>query len=327
MEQRTIDDNRMSVNSNQLYFKPHRKYEEGMMETEDVEGKYILKVGVHETRLQNEAWLDIWYGDSEVTQHVHKNACETFYIIDGEVELIVTGGIRTVLKKGDIFHCPPGMGHEFHTIGEHAAWYNLFANLHYWNIVQTEIDMSIHNPDKLKDVPYYRGFISSMNSQKLSPYPPVLTEEDHHWVRKAGEALLNFAAFGIKFNLKVAPWETNELNEIWEMEIKKGTKIKVSEPFNFWQTYIFEEGSAKCKVGTDNFIAIANDFVQVHPYKPMDIEFIEDSKVLSWGSGYKLLSALDEVNYIKREDPNKFKDIKACKEIMAKFKLPVFEIE
>ncbi|GAB1475466.1 hypothetical protein MASR2M70_02980 [Bacillota bacterium] len=298
-----------------------------MIETEDVEGRYILKVGVHETRLQNEAWLDIWYENSEVTQHVHSNACETFYIINGEVELIVSGGIRTVLKQGDIFHCPPGMGHKFHTLGKHAAWYNLFANLHYWNIVQTEIDMSIHYPDKIKNVNCYRNFISSMNSQKLSPYPPVRREEDHHWVRRAGTALLNFEAFGIRFNLKVAPWETNELNEIWELEIKKGTKIKLNEPFNFWQTYIFQEGSAKCKVGGESFISIADDFVQIHPYQPMDIEFIEDSRLLSWGSGYKLLPLLDEIYYNEQEDPNRLNGTYSCKDIIAKYKVPFFEIE
>lgn len=325
--QRIIDDNRMSVNSNMLYYKPHRKYEEGLMETEDVEGKYILKVAVHETRLQNEAWLDIWYADSEVTQHVHTNATETFYIISGSAELITTGGIKTVLNQGDIFHCPPGMGHEFHTVGTDLAWYNLFTNLHYWNIIQTEIDMSIHHADKMRDVPYYRNFVSSMNSRKLIPYPPVIKKDTIHEVRRKDEALLKYEAMGVKLNLKVAPWETNQWNEVWEMEFKKGMTVKMKEPFNFWQTYIITEGSAKCTVGEDTFIAVPNDFIQIYPYKPFEVEFTEDAKVLSWGSGYKLLDALEEANYYKLEEPEKLRDEKARREIMERYKLPIFIIE
>lgn len=326
MEQRTIDDNRMGISVNQLYHKPHRKYDEGMMISEDVEGKYILKVGVHETRLQNEAWLDIWYEDSEVTQHVHTGACETFYIIDGQAELITTGGIRCVLEEGDIFHCPAGLGHEFHTIGTHMAWYNLFSNLHYWNIIQTEIDMSTHNPQLMRDVPWYRGFIGSMNSPKLGPYPPKLKDETPFWVRRKGQSLLQYEAFGIKLNLKVAPWETNRVNEFWEMEIPKGTTVTASEPFNFWQTYIVTEGSVKCKVGTDSFVAVKNDFIQVHPHQPFHFEFGEDAKVFSWGSGYQLVPALDQMVYEKREKPEAFEDEAYRQAFMWQYRMPVFEV-
>lgn len=324
MEQRTIEDNRMHVKCNQLYYKPHRGYDDGLMESEDVEGRYILKVGVHETMLQNEAWLDVWYGDSEVTQHVHSKSCETFYVIEGDAQLITTGGINCTLHAGDIFHCPAGMGHEFHTIGEHMAWYNLFSNLHYWNIIQTEIDMSRFNPDKMKDVRYYRSFISSMNSRKLGPYPPILEDGTPYQVRRKGDNLISYEAFGITLNLKVAPWETNEVNEIWELVIKAGTAITLADPYDFWQTYIVTEGSVRCQVGEDSFTAIKDDFIQVYPHKPFVMEFTEDAKLLSWGSAYKLIHPLEEMRYIKREEPDKFMDGDFRREFMLRHNLPLF---
>jgi mannose-6-phosphate isomerase-like protein (cupin superfamily) len=326
MEQRTIDDNRMGIAKNQLYFPPLRPYDDGLMVSEDVEGKYILKVGVHETRLTNEVWLDIWYPDSEVTQHVHYGACETFYIIDGEAKLIVTGGVETVLKAGDIFHCPAALGHEFHTLGEHMAWYNLFSNLHYWNIIQTEIDMSVHNPQLMRDVPYYRRFISSMNSLKLDPYPPVLRHETPPQVRRAGEALLTYEALGLRFGLKVAPWETNNVNEVWEIGVPDGTRVKLAEPFNFWQTYIVTAGELECVVGEDSFTAGVNDIVQIYPHKPFDLRARGDVTVLSWGSGYKLIRALDAAVYARTEDPAALADPAAVAAFQRDHEIPVVEV-
>jgi len=326
MEQRTIDDNRMGIAKNQLYFPPLRPYDDGLMVSEDVEGKYILKVGVHETRLTNEVWLNIWYPDSEVTQHVHYGACETFYIIDGEARLIVTGGVETVLRQGDIFHCPAGLGHEFHTVGDHMAWYNLFSNLHYWNIIQTEIDMSIHNPQLMRDVPYYRRFISSMNSLKLSAYPPVRVQATPPQVRRAGEALVAYDALGLRFNLKVAPWETNNVNEVWEIEAKAGTRVTLAEPFNFWQTYIVTQGELECVVGEDSFTAKANDIVQIYPHKPFDLKATADTKVLSWGSGYKLVQALDAAVYAKNEAADAFADPAKVTEFLRLHELPIVTV-
>lgn len=327
MKQRVIEDNRMHVQHNQLYFKPHRKFDEGLMVSEDVEGKYIQKVGVHETRLQNEVWLDIWYAGSEVTQHIHTNACETFYIIDGKARLITPGGVQTILNEGDIFHCPAGMAHEFHTEGDHMAWYNLFSNLHYWNIIQTEIDMSRHNPAKMRDVAYYRDFISSMNSLKLGPYPPVFRDGEPSQVRRKGDCLLSYEALGIKFNLKVAPWDTNDANEIWEIALTDGMSITALEPFNSWQTYIICEGEVECKVGDDEFTAVKNDFIQIYPHKPFELKCKGDVTALSWGSGYKLLKALEEIAYIKNEMPGQFEETASHHAFMQKYGIPVFDIK
>lgn len=327
MGQHKIIDHRMGIQNNRRCFKSHRKYDEGMMIVEDAEGKYILKVSIHETRLQNEAWLDIWYENSEVTQHVHSNACETFYIIEGQAELITAGGIRTVLEEGDVFHCPPGLGHEFHTVGTYMAWYSLFSNLHYWNIIQTDVDIGTHGSDNIEDVKYYRNFISSMNSKKLSPYPPMHKDETPHWVRRKGQSLLSYEVMGIKLNLKVAPWETNEVNEFWEMELKKNMIVTTAGPFNFWQTYIVTQGSMKCKVGTDEFVAIKDDVIQVHPHQPFHFDIVEDTVLLNWGSGYRLLEPLEKMVYLKREDPDIFKNPDFYKGFLQQYNLPIFIVK
>ncbi len=48
--------------------------------------------------------------------HVHKNEDEIFYILEGEMEVIV-GKNKTILKSGDMGFCPRGIAHSWKVVG------------------------------------------------------------------------------------------------------------------------------------------------------------------------------------------------------------------
>ncbi|WP_058914274.1 cupin domain-containing protein [Entomohabitans teleogrylli] len=57
--------------------------------------------------------------------HRHREACEVFYTLSGEVCLYLEGEMH-VLRAGDVLHCDPGEAHFLVNRGE-APWKGVFV--------------------------------------------------------------------------------------------------------------------------------------------------------------------------------------------------------
>lgn len=133
-------------------------------------------------------------------------------------------------------------------------------------------------------------------------------------IRQKDEALEVIKSDGVTYNLKVAAWETAGKYEVWEMVWDKGTDVGYHEHHKSYETFFITKGSIEVMLARKKFIAKAGDIVQVPPYLPHAMVFLEDTTMIAYFYNYKFYNAMQERLLLKEQNPDILNDADFDKE-------------
>lgn len=129
-------------------------------------------------------------------------------------------------------------------------------------------------------------------------------------LRGPDDAIATFLdAEGGSIRMKVAPWETGGVNEIWEMGWEKGIVVNYHEHYKGWETFYITKGSVEAIVAGKKMILNVGDLLHIPPYMPHGFKFLEEGTTwIAFFQGYHFFKDQQEFQAIKKNDPEKAND-------------------
>ncbi len=257
----------------------------------------------------------------EVQYHEHLDGCETFFIVEGDWE-VMSMGEKYKAYPGDILHVQPFQGHGLRALCDYARVIVLFQGKDMRYAKERSDYLNAHFPE-LAQTPEYKNLIRTVgNNQNRdgSYYYDTAPEGDSSALRRFGKGIRTHEMPGLTLNLTVARYETHGVKEIWEACMKKGLKLEFPMPRYDHRLFWVREGSVKFNIDGTEFAAKPDMLVYVPPYHTFTFEAEEDSNMVDLSCPYVLQDLLEELRLLKAKRPEKLDDEAFMSELLAAYK-------
>lgn len=119
---------------------------------------------------------------------------------------------------------------------------------------------------------------------------------------------------------KIGRWETNGVKEVWHAEIEKGLVVELAFLHCNWEPYYVKEGALEVEVMGEKFIAGPNTLVRIPNFHPHTIRALEHTKLYDYGGETHLMAMLEDLESIKKYQPEKLQDEAAMTAFYHKYK-------
>ena len=280
---------------------------------------YIEPYGPYEL---NEVCEANYYVGNRVPYHEHKVGIETFLVDGGAIEVLCRSR-KAVAHKGDLVHIMPYTPHSIHTLEDNSIW----RAFHQASSLVS--NMIAHN--RFRET--YPEIASAANLRQIMPQDSKSFWFDYQFpecievpvsefpeIRTPDEAFAEFSFEKLNLKLKVGRWETNGAKEVWQLQMQKGCSFSWLPTNLFPLLYDVYEGLVEVKLdGMAAFQATARDLLHIPKLLGGSITAIEDTVLLDTGCQGYMMRYLDEVNVIKKKEPDKLKDSEFLHQLMRKY--------
>lgn len=283
----------------------------------DKPNAYLPPVG---SRLNNEMTDVLWRKGDKVGYHEHATGIETFYVVQGLVEVVVRGKCF-VLEPGDILQLAPFTPHNFKFPEDNTIWRELFTDLEMHKGIRTKNDLRTFYPEKAQDPEFMKIISEICGDIKLEePIAEDVDKRTVYEVRTPEFAHNTFEMGGMKLRMKVGRWETFGVKEIWEVIFEKGVKLSnKEEPEYSIGLFSITKGSFEFEVGHETFIAEPGDLVQIPEFVSYSFKALEDgSTFFDLNCQSYMLRLLETIRGYKERTPEKLQDKEFVKKMLLK---------
>ena len=269
-------------------------------------------------RMQGGEMSDTVYCKGDVIPyHEHNRGTEIFLIDDGSV-LVSQRGKQAVANRGDLVFIPPFTSHGFTYLEEHTVWREWFQDIKMNQGLLEQRRFRTYGDDQVSDAQFDKKIAKRLGTDwfEFEPDLKQVDKSEMPFIRDYDFAYETFEFPGIRMLQKIARYEMEGTQEIWQYRMDKGFHLE----WNTWNDHglllAVYSGSAEIRVpGHEPFIAKEHDIINIPSYLKGEMTILEDNTVMyDYACKGYLYRALEHIRSLQKHDPEKLKD----KEFMAK---------
>ena len=290
----------MTINSKPLG--PLRRSDDMLAKYDWEKGSLIMIVAPWEMGGTNEIWEMVWNKETPVGYHLHHDATETFFLTRGAA-MFTVGGQKFLVQPGDMVHIPPYLPHGMEFLEQDTTWLTFFKGVGFFVIQMDDVALRAHLPDKLTDAAFIDDFGDHHDSYMALEPPVPIENASPRALRRKGEWLATHSDANADLYLKVAPWETDNVNQVWEMHMHEGAQVPLHVHYYGWETFFMTKGVSEFTVGEETKVARPGDLVLVPPYSPHTMRILEESTWMCFFRNVPLYESLVEESFVLAQGP------------------------
>ena len=296
----------MTINSKPLGHL--RRPDDVMARVEWEKGTMKMKVAPWELGGSSEIWDMSWFEGVAVSYHKHLDAYESFIATSGSIAFTVEGE-RFAMQPGDMVHVSPHLAHKVEFLEEGTSFLSFFHNVNYFALQADENTYRKYAPELLKDDAFVSEFWAKHNFIDVNPPADTESEDGKPYLRRQGESLFTRTdEVGIA-RLKVAPWECNDVYQVWELVMNKGPQISGHLHRYGWEVFLITQGAVEFTVGDSMQLAKPGDLVLVPPFTPHAMNMLDqDTTALIFMQNYQFYRAKHEEYILRANEPEKYEN-------------------
>ena len=271
----------------------------------------------------NEVGEANYYPGNRVPYHEHTTGYETFLVDNGSLE-VFSRSRKAIAHKGDLVHLAPYTPHAIRALEDNTIWRafhqgsGLEPNMLAMSKFREQYPELANAPDFRSTMP--RNNNSSVWFDYILPECVEVPASEFTEIRTPEEALAEFNFEKLNMKLKVGKWETGGAKEVWQLNMKSGCSFSWI-PFNIFP-FVFDiyDGEVEVKLdGKEPFKANTRDLLHIPKYLGGSITALKDTVLLDMGCQGSCMRYLDEVNWLKANEPDKLKDASFLDQLMRKY--------
>lgn len=296
----------MTINSKPLgHF---RRPADVVAQVEWEKGAMKMKVAPWELGGHSEMWDMSWFEGAVVSNHKHADAYESFLVTRGSIAFTVEGE-RILMRPGDMVHIPPHVAHKSEYLEEGTSFLSFFHNVNYFGLQADENTYRKYAPELLKDDAFVSEFWTKHNFIDVNAPPDTESEDGKPYLRRQGESLYtSIDEVGIA-RMKVAPWESDNVYQVWELVMNTGPLISGHLHRYGWEVFVMIQGAVEFTVGETMQLAKPGDVVLVPPFTPHAMNMLEqDTTCMIYMQNYQFYRAKCEKAILRANEPEKYAD-------------------
>ena len=227
---------------------------------------------------------------------------------------------------GDVLHIQPWMGHSFTPIEPESRLNIMFMEIDMrYSLTDPRMRIQANFPGVFDNLEFRNLFrrAGGGTGQRTVPVQDDFPREQVQQLRPEGFGLRIHEFEGLKMHLKIAKYETEGVNEVWELYMKPGFYCQWDCFLPEYRFFYVTGGKIHCWVRvsateTLEFDAVKDNIINIPPYTPFGFKVTEEAQMYDMDCGARLQDLCEELTAIRANKNNSMPDKDAflakCKE-------------
>jgi len=258
--------------------------------------------------------------------HEHKIGYEIFFVDSGSMD-IIANGLRSRLSPGDILFLQPYVAHSMFFF-EDVKYRGFFHHLSNSDAAADLAPLRAFDPDYAKD-PEFPGIFKHPDMGFREPEVDfkVVPASENPVVRHKDRPLAAFSYKGITAKMLTGRWENQGSLEMWCFELSKGTEVESNRYLMQRQMYYVTSGEVKFKIFDQEFVAKAENIVNIPSFARFKAEALTDAVVYDVGGLPRWYAYFKDRASIMKLDPERWEKPETKTELQKKYGIEIKSVK